>query len=236
MQETTEGKRRGWRKKQIQSAVCNWREVPRRYASEDATAIREIPAAVLRMSTLTTAADRRHSIRGFPFYLLPVGCCLHGEPLHYSFRDRNRHREGERESKGGRGRERDAWVYRGVTSGTKVREVLGKHGTRHCVVDASASHSHTEVGGGCLTIPVMLIVICHMCGCSVLCFDRSLTKYRALEILKGHSWIWMRLQWASKGSMLSRNAGQCITHCSNVSCWWASNGERLYNPMLIHWC
>lgn len=64
---------------------------------------RKIPAELLRTSALTTAADRRLSIRGFPFYLLPDGCCLHGDPLHYSFRDRER----EEDRRGGRARERE---------------------------------------------------------------------------------------------------------------------------------
>ncbi len=68
---------------------------------------RKIPAELLRTSALTTAADRRLSIRGFPFYLLPDGCCLHGDPLHYSFRDRERQRERRTEGEGGRERERE---------------------------------------------------------------------------------------------------------------------------------
>lgn len=78
-------------------------------------------------------------------------------------------------------------MYRGVARGTKVREVLGKHTivqSRHLRLN-----SHTEVGGGCLSIPVMLLVICHMRGCSMLCFDCTVTIYRALEILMGHLWI-----------------------------------------------
>lgn len=95
MQERIEGKRGTMKKKKTDPVRC----------------LQLIPAEVLRTSALTTAADRRLSIRGFPFYLLPDGSCLHGDPLHYSFRDRERHRWRERERaedrRGGRARERE---------------------------------------------------------------------------------------------------------------------------------
>lgn len=106
---------------------------------------RKIPAELLRTSALTTAADRRLSIRGFPFYLLPDGCCLHGDPLHYSFRDRERGgqkgREGERE----RGREREI----SMSVSQRCEQHKSERGARkaHCVINASAFRSHTEVGG-----------------------------------------------------------------------------------------
>ncbi len=113
------------------------------------TAIREIPAEVLRTSALTTAADRRLSIRGFPFYLLPDGCCLHGDPLHYSFRDR------ERGGQKGRGRERkrrerEREREREICSvSQRCEQNKSERGARkaHRVINASEFRSHTEMGG-----------------------------------------------------------------------------------------